>query len=1573
MEIYVPKKILKYVTPWVIKSLWSILLMAVFLIPLTLSMVDKAEAAVPAIRLLLTVAGVNGTANGQAKSPIGVGLDAAGNIYVADTLNYRVQKFNSAGTYIGKFGLNATTDGNFKNPSGVAIDSSGNIYVADSNNHRIQKFNSSFVYQWKVGGIALGSGNGQFKYPRAITFDKDGNLLVLDGGNSRVQRLTTDGVYISQFSILNATSDQFGAYGMFVDSSGSIWIADTPNHLIKKFDNEGNLLLQFGVYGTGLSQLRNPSGVAVDSQGFIYVSDTFNSKLKKYNSNGDLVAYYTTNLSQPRHIVIDSNDNLFVAEVGGNAIRKFDFNGSAFQITNLSPNLDILNTADGLSVAQGSIYGTSNASASLRIKSTNGLTISDATINMTADRDWSTLDAGSDLATGKSFIKNLIGSSGSGATHTLYVPVPEGRTSQSVYICPQADSYLTVSTSCPDGVRRSAGAYSETFGEIVVSKVDNLGDKITYWKIVGMTGSGGLADELLVYSGNGNGTLESPYQITSCSQLQEMKDNKASHFEIANDIDCSDSINWNGGSGFIPVGTINSPFTGSLVGNTNFTISNIYILISSDGAGLIGYANGADFEDVHLENLLYQKGTTGYDAIGGLVGYMNGGTIINSSTDGYIQQTNNSGLNATFYVGGLVGYGTGITVTDSSSSADITMLAYGGYSIGGLIGEISGNSLVEDSFAIGDVSTGRDSYQNGGFIGWMVGNSTVNRCYSTGTVHVGVGAGVNEGYSYDHGGFVGGMGGSQSNLGTTVINDSYTTSTVIVDGTTNYDVGGFIGTLYESATINSSFASGSVTVSGSTSRATGGFVGLTRQRYAGSSPTITNSYSTGSVHVGLNGAQVGGFVGEHRNGTIEDSYATGNVSAQDIGDELEYTGPIGGFAGETGDAQILRSFAAGDVSGIGEAELVGGFIGWINGLSVIDQCASFGDVSGYDDVGGFIGMTNMILNRDGTISNSFSRGNVIATYGDEYSTLGGFIGTAERSEISNSYSTGSISTLPAVVEKGGFAGDNYLDYATITSSFWDNQSSGIISSDGGTGVGTSQMKTEANFIGWDFVNVWGLNPSINDGYPFLPFQNTWLNLFDTSLGSLTDQLSPGVLNYEITTSSQSSITFNLGSLSPLINNITVNGVTVILGSESQSFSLVDGQNVFEIIITYNVVPGVTDDVSRTYSLVVNNGEVEIDTPVEDEAEVPATNDDPDTLVVTGNLVEVSSPTPVDNPDTDIEADEDVDRVVVDDISKEPVGVSDKQESEDKKLILSATQKSALSILTILILDAIGTQIGFVKGNLWFAFAAIIDRIKKRKPWGIVYDSISKQNIPQAIVRLFSFQTGKLVDTVVTDGLGIFKLAIEKGRYKMLVSKFGYNFPTKVIFSNNDGQITNVYKGGDIVIKKDGGITMLSIPIDPEHENALIVNLKRLFSIAERVLEVVSPLLLVGGTIYTLAITISNPYLWNYLILSIYLFVIVTKAVIFFIHPKAYGKVTLEGGDPIANCAIGLYEADFDRLVAQTLTNEIGQYNFIVQNRDYILKVLDPGYEVVQGGGFIEGTSYSSGPLLINGDLRVRTR
>ncbi len=130
--------------------------------------------------------GSTGTGDGQFDQIYGVAVDSSGNVYVADTYNHRIQKFDSNGNFITKWGSAGDGDGQFDRPYGIAVDSFGYVYVSNFGHHRIQKFdsNGNFITKWGSNG----TGDGQFQGPYGIALDSSGNVYIADYGNDRIQK-----------------------------------------------------------------------------------------------------------------------------------------------------------------------------------------------------------------------------------------------------------------------------------------------------------------------------------------------------------------------------------------------------------------------------------------------------------------------------------------------------------------------------------------------------------------------------------------------------------------------------------------------------------------------------------------------------------------------------------------------------------------------------------------------------------------------------------------------------------------------------------------------------------------------------------------------------------------------------------------------------------------------------------------------------------------------------------------------------------------------------------------------------------------------------------------------------------------------------------------------------------------------------------------------------------------------------------------------------------------------------------------------------------------------------------------
>ncbi|MDP3645512.1 MAG: peptidoglycan-binding protein [bacterium] len=260
-----------------------------------------------------------GSGDGQVNIPRGIAVDAQGYVYVADTANHRIQKFDSNGTFLTKWGtqglLPNSLDGQFYGPVDVAVDVQGSVYVVDNANNRIQKFNSNGTFLAKWG--SQGNGNSQFSSPSGIGLDSSGNVYVADYGNNRIQKFDSNGTFISKWGTQGSGNGQFdGPMDIAVDAQGNSYVADyTFNNRIEKFDSNGNFLLQWG----GVSA---PSGVALDSSGNVFVAEMNNNyRISKFSSSGVSLGHWNNSsgsggqLSGPWRVAVDAQGNVYVAEI----------------------------------------------------------------------------------------------------------------------------------------------------------------------------------------------------------------------------------------------------------------------------------------------------------------------------------------------------------------------------------------------------------------------------------------------------------------------------------------------------------------------------------------------------------------------------------------------------------------------------------------------------------------------------------------------------------------------------------------------------------------------------------------------------------------------------------------------------------------------------------------------------------------------------------------------------------------------------------------------------------------------------------------------------------------------------------------------------------------------------------------------------------------------------------------------------------------------------------------------------------------------------------------------------------
>ncbi|MFQ6057475.1 MAG: flippase activity-associated protein Agl23 [Anaerolineae bacterium] len=282
--------------------------------------------------------GSQGSGEGQMVNPKDLALDAEGNVYVVDSGNHRIVKFDAAGNFLASWGGQGSGPGQFKDdPWGIAVDSErGWVYVADTWNHRIQKFDlqGEFITQWgtfvDTGGTATGEA-GKFWGPRDIAIDAEGNLYVTDTGNKRVQKFSPDGVFLGQWGGAGFAAGQFSEpVGVAISPvSGDIFVADTWNRRVQRFDRDFKPLVQWPVRAWEGESVNNKPYLALDAEDNVYVTDPEGYRVLKFDNQGNLLAVFgqfgvdASSFNLPTGIALDGEGNIYVADSFNHRVMKF--------------------------------------------------------------------------------------------------------------------------------------------------------------------------------------------------------------------------------------------------------------------------------------------------------------------------------------------------------------------------------------------------------------------------------------------------------------------------------------------------------------------------------------------------------------------------------------------------------------------------------------------------------------------------------------------------------------------------------------------------------------------------------------------------------------------------------------------------------------------------------------------------------------------------------------------------------------------------------------------------------------------------------------------------------------------------------------------------------------------------------------------------------------------------------------------------------------------------------------------------------------------------------------------------
>lgn len=347
------------------------------------------------VTTLAGAARMSGSADGSGAAarfnyPAGLAVTPAGDLIVSEQNNHTIRRVTPTGTVTtvaGLAGQPGADDGTgsaarFDHPTGVGVDAAGNIYVADGNNFTIRRITPGGAVTTiagspgKVGAIDGVGSAARFRVPVSVAAAPDGSVLVTDIFNCAIRRIAPDGTVTTPAGTLGGpigwadgtgAAAQFGYMtGIAVDPSGNAYATDVWHNTVRKITPTGVVTTlagngdSIGSADGPAAQARfyYPSGVAVDSTGIVYVVDRLNYTLRRITAAGVVstiagkagVSAYVdgpagdSRLSVPQSVAVDSTGNIYFTEPRNHTIRRIT---PAGVVSTFAGGIDLSGSADG--------------------------------------------------------------------------------------------------------------------------------------------------------------------------------------------------------------------------------------------------------------------------------------------------------------------------------------------------------------------------------------------------------------------------------------------------------------------------------------------------------------------------------------------------------------------------------------------------------------------------------------------------------------------------------------------------------------------------------------------------------------------------------------------------------------------------------------------------------------------------------------------------------------------------------------------------------------------------------------------------------------------------------------------------------------------------------------------------------------------------------------------------------------------------------------------------------------------------------------------------------------------------
>jgi MBG domain (YGX type)/Chitobiase/beta-hexosaminidase C-terminal domain/FG-GAP-like repeat/Abnormal spindle-like microcephaly-assoc'd, ASPM-SPD-2-Hydin/NHL repeat len=317
----------------------------------------------------------------QLYNPLGMAIDGAGNLYIADTDNARIRKVTANGvisTVVGTGVAGSTGDGGpalnatLNYPEAVTLDASGNLYIVENNGCRVRKVAAATGIISTVAGTGTRGETGdggpatsaELYNPKGVAVDTSGNIYISDYSGNRVRKVTASTGVISTFAGTGtaaysgdggpaASAGLYAPEGLVFDANNNLYIADSGNFVVRKVTPSGTISTVAGVgqvYGYNgdgksatQSWLAGPSALALDSAGNLYIADNYNFRTRKVNSAGIISTVAGTganayggnggvatsaNLENSWGLALDKAGNLYISDFVASVVRKVSYNNT---------------------------------------------------------------------------------------------------------------------------------------------------------------------------------------------------------------------------------------------------------------------------------------------------------------------------------------------------------------------------------------------------------------------------------------------------------------------------------------------------------------------------------------------------------------------------------------------------------------------------------------------------------------------------------------------------------------------------------------------------------------------------------------------------------------------------------------------------------------------------------------------------------------------------------------------------------------------------------------------------------------------------------------------------------------------------------------------------------------------------------------------------------------------------------------------------------------------------------------------------------------------------------------------